>query len=339
VSPDDPGAVDSSSPGSSNLSDRVTWSLFAEDTFRPAPRWSLVLGVRQDRDEIAYTDRQAPGSARGDRTYSRLSPRAGVTWNPSARTAVYVSYGESFLPPTTEQLFAFPGFGSNPDLEPQVSATYEAGWKQTWAGRTDLTVALFRIETDDEIVFDPTSTPTDPYGKNVNAGRTLRRGIEADARVHLAGRWSLFGALTWIEATYGDDVRGREGDTVPLVPSGIAHVGVDGSLPGRVGLRVEARWVGEQWLEGDELNEHRRLDAYTVADLRLSWLAWVRGTTNETGPRSRSGVELFAEVGNVLDEAYATRGIWAYDFLEARESAFLTPAPPRTWRAGIAWKF
>jgi iron complex outermembrane receptor protein len=339
VSPDEPGGADSSDPGSNNESGRVTRSVFAEDSFSPTPRWTVVLGLRQDRDEIAYTDRQSSGTPGSTKTYSRLSPRAGVTWKPAVRTAIYVSYGESFLPPTTEQLFAFPGFGSNPDLEPQLSATSEVGWKQTWAEGTDLAVALFRIETENEIVFDPTSTPSDPYGRNVNAGETSRTGIEADARVRLVRGWSLLGAVTFLDATYGDDVRGRKGATIPLVPGATAYLGVDGSLPGRVGLRVEARWVGEQWLEGDERNERRRLGAYTVVNLRVSWVAWVPGVEKRGRAGGRGGVELFAEVGNLLDEAYATRGIWAYDFLAGAESAFLTPAPPRTWLGGVAWKF
>ena len=56
-----------------------------------------------------------------------------------------------------EELFSFPLFGSNPELKPQDSRSLELGFRGRWTRGTSLDVALFQIDTEDEIVFDPDS--------------------------------------------------------------------------------------------------------------------------------------------------------------------------------------
>jgi outer membrane receptor protein involved in Fe transport len=50
-------------------------------------------------------------------------------------------------------------------------------------------------------------------------------------------------------------------------------------------------------------------------------------------------VRLFAELRNLLDEEYSTRGILAFDFSAGADAVFLTPAPGRRVFAGAAWSF
>ena len=65
--------------------------------------------------------------ANGTTTYDSVTPRAGLTYTPWSVLSLYTSYGQGFRVPTTDELFAFPGFGSNPDLKPVKSETYEVG--------------------------------------------------------------------------------------------------------------------------------------------------------------------------------------------------------------------
>ena len=50
---------------------------------------------------------------RVERSFEDLSLRAGVNWTVGSRTTIFGAFGEAFLPPSVEQLFSFPLFGSN----------------------------------------------------------------------------------------------------------------------------------------------------------------------------------------------------------------------------------
>ncbi|HZN54981.1 MAG TPA: hypothetical protein VFB67_06625, partial [Candidatus Polarisedimenticolaceae bacterium] len=69
-----------------------------------------------------------------------------------------------------------------------------------------------------------------------------------------------------------------------------------------------------------------RLEAYTVANVRATW---ERPAPGSGARRGTPGV--FIEARNVLDEGYATRGIYA-------GADFVTPAPGRRYLAGVSWR-
>jgi len=316
---DDLDQVDRSAPVSLNTADRRTVSLFVQEVFQPVPRLRLTAGARFDRDTVGYEDRLSGADDR-TRRFEQTSLRAGLSYDATSRYALYTSYGEGFLPPTPEQLFAFPGFGSNPDLEPQDSATYEVGVTARYAREIELRVALLRVDTENEIVFDPDTFT------NLNAGEIRRDGVEASLRGRPLERLTLFANLTRIDAEFraGAD-RGNE---VPLVPALRFAGGVDLELSRGFAVRCDLLHVGEQVLDADAGNQSPKLDAYTVVNARLTWQ--VPGTSGVARAAAR-GLSLFAEARNVLDERYATRGIRSLGV------DYFTPAPGRRYLLGARW--
>ncbi|HVQ34616.1 MAG TPA: TonB-dependent receptor [Candidatus Bathyarchaeia archaeon] len=331
TSPASPGSYDPESPSSSNAAGSRSGALFAQDAWSPSARWTLVAGVRGDHDRVAYDESIPDPSVDDDRTFSEVSWRGGVSLRPSDALDLHVSFADGFLPPTPEQLFAFPGFGSNPGLDPQDSRTYELG-AAAHGSRGTVDAAIFWIDTRDEIAFDPTPTATDPFGRNVNAGATRRQGVELTLRGRLARRVLAFGTWTYTDAEFqgGAD----DGRTVPLVPKQRFAAGIDAGLPAGFSLRADGLYVGDQVLDNDAANAQPELPAYTVVNLRLSW---ERAFSKSAG--SRAGrIGAFVEARNALDEIYATRGIFAFDFTTFTDAAFVTPAPGRRYLLGVSWK-
>ena len=328
--PFDPGTPDLSSPNADNRAERRAAALFVQNLFKPSARWGLTLGARADRDRITYEERLPDPTLRDERTYSEVSLRGGATFQATERVGIWLGYGESFLPPTVEEAFAFPGFGSNRDLEPEDARSYEAGVRTSFGAATFEAVA-FRIDTHDEIVFDPTPTATDPFGRNVNAGRTARTGMEMSARGRPGERFRWFVTAAWVDAVF--DGGTDDGRRVPLVPSQRVGAGFDVDLPASVTLRVEGLHVGSQVLDNDPSNSQPKLEAYALANVRVSWAPSLGSVPEGSGPR------LYAEIRNVTDTSYATRGIRAYDFSTFEEANFYTPAPGRRWYAGLEWRF
>jgi iron complex outermembrane receptor protein len=302
--------------------------LFLQDAWTLSSRWIVTAGARGDRSDVRY-DETIPGTTPSDeRTFSELSFRAGATFRPSEKVDLYASYGDGFLPPTPEQLFAFPLFGSNPDLAPEDTRAYEFGARSH--GRLGaLEAALFWIDTKDEIVFDPTPTTDDPFGQNVNAGATRRRGVEVSARGRIARDVAAFANATYTDAAFTNGA--NDGNRVPLVPELRAAAGFDASLPAGFGIRADALYVGAQVLDNDPANARAKLSDYTVVNLRVGWERALAG--------SRGGrLGLFVEAKNLFDEPYATRGIFAFDFSTSTFEDFVTPAPGRRYLAGLTWR-
>jgi iron complex outermembrane receptor protein len=331
TSPTDPGTVTPGSLSSDNDTQRKTLGFYMQDTWQPADHWLIAVGARYDDDEVGY-DERFPEQANDDsRDFSEVSLRAGVTWSPSPAVAIHASYGEAFLPPTVEELFSFPLFGSNPELEPEDSVTLEVGYGGRF-GPVELDAAVFRIDSENEIVFDPFS-PLGLFGANVNAGESRRDGFEVALRGRPIQRVRPFFTATFIDAELlaGDN----EGNTLPLVPEERLTAGLDFDVTETFALRAEGLHVGDQVLANDDANAQQELDAYDVLNLRATW----RPGEGQTGAGGIGGLTIFAEVRNALDEEYATRGIYAFDFSTFVNEVFLTPAPSRRFLAGVGWEF
>jgi iron complex outermembrane receptor protein len=310
---------------SNNTAERETLALFAQDRWQFGRGLTLTGGARYDDEEVGYEERFPDAGNDAVREFSELSLRAGLTWSLSERYDVYGSFGEAFLPPTVEELFSFPLFGSNPDLKPQDSRSLELGFRGRWSPGTSLDVALFQIDTEDEIVFDPDS-PLGLFGANVNLGEARRQGLEVGARGPLGGSVDGFANLTLMSPEFSNGP--NEGKTLPLVPEERLSVGFDARLPRSFGLRASVLYVGEQVLDNDDANAVAPLDSYTVVNARFSW---------STGRERRA--TLFVDARNLFDEEYATRGIFAFDFQTFRNETFLTPAPGRRVVGGVEWRF
>ena len=330
TSPADPGSYDPSAPSSRNDAGAGSVGLFAQDTWTISPRWGVTMGLRSDRNRARYSE-TVPATTNGSKAFSEISLHAGATMHASAAVDLYASYGDGFLPPTPEQLYAFPFFGSNPELEPEDARAYEFGLRSR--GRLgSLDAAFFWTDTAKEIVYDPTPTTTDPFGRNVNAGTTRRLGVELSARGRLGRGVSGFTNVTYTDSTFTNGA--DDGDQVPLVPNWRLAAGIDASLPRGFAVRADALYVGAQVLDNDPSNSQQRLAAYTVVNLRLGW-----ERTLGSGADSRRGtLGLFVAAENVFDEVYATRGIYAFEFSTFTPADFVTPAPGRRYLAGLTWR-
>jgi iron complex outermembrane receptor protein len=329
--PADPGTIDAAGLSTDNTAERTTWGVYLQDTWQPPGDWTLSLGARWDDDRVGYDERFPDAANDDDRDFSEVSLRGGITWSATPKASLYASYGEAFLPPTVEQMFSFPTFGSNPGLEPEDSQSYEVGYHGIFSA-FDFDAAVFRIDSDNEIVFDPFS-PLGLFGANVNAGAARRDGVELALRGRAGRSVRPFATITLLDAElrHGENA----GDRLPLAPEERATAGVDLDLSATLALRAEGLHVGDQVLQNDDANEQQKLDSYDVVNLRATW----RPGARRAGAGRVRGLMVYAEARNVLDEKYATRGIYAFDFSTFVNEVFVTPAPGRRWLGGVGWEF
>jgi len=174
-----------------------------------------------------------------------------------------------------------------------------------------------------------------------NLEKTRREGVELGVHVGFRGGHAAYANYAWTRATFqsvaeifsireeaGGENEVEPGDRLPLVPDHQVKFGASVRLPAGFKLGADARYVGQQWLRGDEANETQPLDGWFAADARVTW---------EAGNWEVTGL-----VTNVFDERYANFGTFNInqgDPAGATLERFLTPGQARAFRLVIRRSF
>lgn len=305
-------------------------------------RVTLSVGARGDWVRIPFRNVLDPARDTVNR-YTRLSPRASVHVDVGAGASLYASMGDGFRAPAILELgcadpeAACPlpfALGDDPPLDPVLTRTWEIGG-QWLAGPVVARAAAYRSDVRDEIFFIA-SEEAALEGYFTNLPRTRRAGLEVSAQYTAAnGRLSGFASYARTiaefrttaelfsirsdDAAAGSPWEGENivtaGDRLPLVPDHQVKAGGAFRLTRQLEAGVETRWIGRQWMRGDETNDTEPLDAYTIVDARLGLTA---------GLWQIAGV-----VRNVLDERAAVFGTFNENRQSGLVERFLTPAGAR----------
>jgi outer membrane receptor protein involved in Fe transport len=302
-------------------------------------RATLSAGLRYDYIRIPFRDLLDPG-ADTTNSYTRASPRGGVSVELGRGASAYASVGQSFRAPALLELTCADSLapcplpfalGDDPPLKPVVATSYEVGG-QWQLGALAMDLSVYRTSVRDDIFFISSDAALF-QGFFANIGNTRRDGVELGARYALGANTSVYANYAWTRATFrtaaslfsprsvadpSSPIFGRNavepGDELPLVPDHQLHGGIRTALPSGFEVGLDARFVGPRWLRGDEANETTRLPSYLVADTRVAW---------HGGPWGVSAI-----VSNLWDHRYATFGTFNTNRQSGVVERFLTPGLP-----------
>ena len=323
------------------LQDSLT---LVRDLFVPGSTVVLTVAGRWDYLRHDIDDRLG-GPSGGVHEFNRFNPRAGVNLNLSERLRLYASYGEGFRAPAFLELTcAGPGavcpglqvgVAPDPPLRAVTARSYEVGAQVRPLAWLDVELSGFRTDVGDDIFSVAPTGTTGVFFQNI--GSTRREGVELGLR----GRFKPVEAFlnyAFTRATFQDHVElftplppgsetVRPGDSLALVPRHRLNGGLVYRPWPWLALSADARYVGAQFLRGDEVNRQPTLSAYWVA--------------NAGATVTMRGVEAFVRVNNVLDERHETFGTFAANGREPGSPVqrFLTPAPPLSVLAGVQYAF
>jgi outer membrane receptor protein involved in Fe transport len=304
-------------------------------------RTTLSGGLRYDYVRVPFNNLLDP-TADTTSSYSRLSPKGGVSVNVSGGASVYASAGGSFRAPAVIELAcADPldpcplpfALGDDPPLEPVTATTVEAGVRFL-GSRVGLDVSLYRTWVQNDIFLFPYDEAAgEPQGSTIdgffaNLGDTRREGFELSGRYFFPHGHSMYANYGYTRSTFqvdgaeifsireeaGGENEVEKGDRFPLVPDHQVSVGGLFELPANFSLGVEGRYIGEQYLRGDEANEEEPLDGYFVANVRVGW---------GFGPWEVTGL-----VTNIFDTDKPTFGTFNINQSTDEVERFLTPPQP-----------
>ena len=300
---------------------------YAQAEWWPLASLSLLAGARYSDVRFDSSDHYITATNPDDSgrvAYSHLSPVGGIVWRAAGDLNFYANWGEGFETPTFIELaYRNVGTGLNFALRPAVSRSTEVGLKYLAAGQR-LNVALFDTRTSNEIVVDAATGGRTTYK---NAGRTKRRGIEAEAERALGNGVSVYAAYTYLSATFADDTTTgnppqlvRAGSRLPAVPQQSAYAELAWSRPDWNGFSaaVEAQYADKLYVNDRNTDA---APAYAVANVRA-------------GFEQRSGrwtFREFARVNNLADRNYVGSVI-----VGDTNGRFFEPAARRNYLIGVS---
>ncbi|MGA0843087.1 MAG: TonB-dependent receptor domain-containing protein [Arenicellales bacterium] len=239
----------------------------ARDNLGVFGQWIATVSVVDIQAALRFDDNEQFGSAiTGDASMGAGSEADG-RW--------MLQYGTAFKAPTFNELY-YPGFG-NATLEPEESATLEAGYRRAGAA-SRWAVGVFVSDVDQLIAYDAAiSAPA-----NIDAAEIM--GLELESAVTLS-QWQVAAALTVLSAEQKGGA--YDGKALPRRPGELLEIRAD-RLFGKWSVGGSVRGAGETY---DDLANTRTIGSYAVLDLRTAF-------------RFARQWEVNAKVANLFDEEY-----------------------------------
>ena len=330
-------------------------SPYVHTEISPVEKLRVTAGARYDVLGYDFQNNLGGGaSANGTRrfgqsdsttkSFSRISPKLGATYELTKNSSLYASYNQGFRVPSEGQLFRAGSAGTGViansaplaqeraaialGLKPIKAEQFELGTRGKALG-LDYTLAAYRLVKHDDIVSMKNTTTNLSYSEN--AGKTESRGLEASLGRELPGGLRVDTALSYAKHEYKEwrstaDYSGKE---MPSAPRFIGNTRL--TWKPNEAFSAQLEWV--------------RMGSYYLQDSNV-------GTTLATDPRRgvakydghhlfnfRTSYEvcrnasIYARVLNLADKRYADSAS------VSSATAVYAPGLPRTFYAGVELKW
>jgi iron complex outermembrane receptor protein len=269
-------------------------SVYAQDSWRIAPAWRTVWGLRVEhwQAQNGRTDFSAgSGTDHPARSVTQASPKAAVSWQWLPDTVLKLSVGRAVRMPTVGELYGATStinsqYINDPMLKPEKSWTAELTAEQALHdGRLRLTA--FAEDTRDGIYSQTLSVYTGSGYTNVsrvqNVGRVATQGIEAAFQREdwLVRGLDLQGSVTYTESIIkaNDGYVSTPGDTIgkwqPNIPRWRATAVAAYRFNERATGILAVRYSGKQYRTLNNADDngyaYMGVSPYTTADVRLRY--------------------------------------------------------------------
>jgi iron complex outermembrane recepter protein len=247
-------------------------------------------GYRMDEAKYDYKDIFTPTN-NTKRTFRERTSRTSISFLKSGSESFFAAFSEGYKIPSVIELFAYPGFYSNPDLKPTRVNDYEIGYKY-FGEKLKANVTIYKMFLRDETVYVLTD-PIHFIGQNMNVGKSKREGIEGRLEFYLPNNFAL---------SFGGNVRNCEvtagpyaDNDIPMVPKESFNLALQWGYGDRFSAGGNLYYAGAQYLNNDLTNDREKLSSYLVSSLNGRY---------KNGPVA---VEL--QINNLFDKKYSTRGV------------------------------
>jgi len=258
-----------------------TLSAWAQDSWRLAPDWKAVLGLRyEDWQATEGLAANAAGVQRfADRSEADLSPKAALAWQLARQTVLKASLGRAVRYPTVGELYGATSGGNlsfinDPNLRPEKSWTGELSAEQD-LGNALARATLFHEDTRDALYSQRIPDSTVSRVQNVDEVRTTGLELAYSGQDVLLRGLDLGASLTYADSkTVANAANPASvGKWQPRVPRWRSTLYATWRPDANWSFTAAARYSGRQYsqLDNSDVNGDAYFGAspYFTVDLRV----------------------------------------------------------------------
>jgi iron complex outermembrane receptor protein len=289
----------------------------------------LHAGIRRTKVNLKVEDNLVDATntgkfrnTSGSVTHEKTTPVIGAIWKVTPTLNLYTNYGKGFETPTFIEVAyddKVSGTGPNLNIKPSTSDNYEVGIKAVVLDDTRLNVAVFRSNTENEIV----AISGIPYAVYKNAGKTKRQGVEMSVDSQLDHNINLYAAYTYLNAKFDSAYTGSNGTVaignyIPGTYRSQIYGEVSWKAP-EIGFSTafEGRYNSKVYV--DDMNNDAA-PSYSVFNLRAGFKQTVKSWS----------ITEYARIENLFDKDYIG-SVRVND----TNSRYFEPAAGRNWLMGL----
>lgn len=325
-----------------------THALFGQADVPLAPGWTLVAGLRQERETRGLHDFSTgttpvvPGlgvsGAAQSLTSNHTSGKLALQFKPEAATLLYASLSRGLKSGGITAHNTFNTLALAP-FQPEKLVALEAGVKADIGRQLRVNAALFHYDYRDQQFQDVTTSPNGALiGKIINIPRSRLDGGEVELQWRPLAGLSIAQSLGYKRGTFKDfnspllgDLSGHQQFFPKLSYGGsIAYAWSTGGLDLKLAGDYSYRSRAPSWL--NRLN----VDGGTVYDIPAYWLANARF---EIAP-SNSPWQATLGVRNLFDRRHdLTRNFFGNRPSTADDLNVAAAGQPRSWTATLSYAY
>jgi len=307
---------------------------YIQATWEPSERWLLTGGLRHTKIDFDIDDKfLSNGDNSGSMSFSNTSPVAGVTFKLTPTVNLYANAGKGFETPTFIELNYDRTFSTiNNTIKPSESKNYEVGVKAFISDMTRVNLALFKVDTEKEIVVDTSVGGQTAYK---NAGDTERKGLELSVDSILPNNFKFYAAYTLMSAEYKDAFQCFGSGTVNLWCTGDKTVDSGNKIPGTYSSTTyaELSWKHAPTgfstaIEGIHFSKTYVNDLNTESANPYTVFNWRGGFTQKM---TAWEFNEFIRVDNITDKNYS-----ASVKVNETRVRYYEPSSSRNWLFGVS---
>ena len=176
---------------------------YVQASYEPTEQLLIIAGLRHSRVNLSNDDLQLRDGkdSTGQVTFTNTSPVGGITFKVTPNMNIYANYGRGFETPTFSETTYSTGTGLGPNLSmvPSRSKNYEIGLKAFVTSNTRINVALFKIDSKNEIVTVSNTSGIAVYGSTAD---TERKGMEFSLDSRLPYNFNFYQTYTYLDAEF-----------------------------------------------------------------------------------------------------------------------------------------
>ena len=263
-------------------------ALFVQDEYKFNEPWTMYVGLRYDHykkfdGRSRFFDSKTGALTQDERhntgSYNELSPKLAFDFKADDNTNYYISYGHSFNPPSFSQIYRYePPTIANPDLDPEVSDTYEIGMKKKLTDKTSMGISLYKVKTDDKVVYTyhyVPGTSTLLSRRYENYGTEKRRGVEFSLDHQFTKEISGYLNYSWqhgkVERSAVANTNiGAINATDYGIPKHLFHAGVNYKKD-KFGANLDCQYVSARQAPDAETGEYGCEDPYFIVNAAFNY--------------------------------------------------------------------